>query len=406
MSSTLPAGAAGRGRRLLTFVVLGGLSAFGPLSTDLYLPALPEVGRDLGAGQGVVQLTISSSLIGLALGQLVAGPLSDNLGRKRPLLVGLVGFVVLSLVCAAAPDVWLLVVARLLQGCCGAAGLVIARAVVRDTFGPVDSGRVFAELTIVSGLAPIVAPLLGAQLLRVMPWQGLFVVLAGIGAVLVAGAATLAESLPPERRRSDGLRQTLTVGADLMRSRAFVGYAMATGLGTACLLTYIAASPFVLQTGYGVSAQVFSVVFAANSLGIVVVGQIGGRLTRRVGSGRLLGIGQTAQAIATVALLVVALTGTRALPPLLVPLFVVVGCVGLIGPHATALALAPHPGVAGSASALVGASQFLLAGLISPLGGLGGTGSAVPMALTMAVVALTSLLLCRALTRARTPVAR
>ena len=388
-----------RGRRALVFVVLGGLSAFGPLSTDLYLPALPEVGRDLAAGQGVVQLTISAALVGLALGQLVAGPLSDNLGRKRPLLVGLVGFVVLSLVCAVAPDVWLLVVARLLQGCCGAAGLVIARAFVRDVFGPVDSGRVFAELTVVSGLAPIVAPLLGAQLLRVMPWQGLFVVLAGIGAVLVAGAATLPESLPPERRRSDGLRQTLAVGGDLVRSRAFVGYALAVGLGTACLLTYIAASPFVLQTGYGVTAQVFSLVFALNSCGIVLAGQIGGRLTRRVGSGRLLTVGQVGQAAGTVTLLVVALSGTSVLLPLLVPLFVVVACAGLISPHGAALALAPHPDVAGSASAVVGASQFLLAGLISPLGGLGGTGSAVPMALTMTVVALVSLVLCRWLTR-------
>lgn len=396
-----PAGVAppGRGRRALTFVVLGGLSAFGPLSTDLYLPALPEVGRDLGAGQGVVQLTISSSLIGLALGQLVAGPLSDNLGRRKPLLVGLIGFVVLSLVCAVAPDVWLLVAARLLQGCCGAAGLVIARAVVRDLFGPVDSGKVFAELTIVSGVAPIVAPLLGAQLLRVMGWQGLFVVLAGIGLLLVAGAATLPESLPVERRRSDGLRQTLAVGADLVRSRSFVGYALAAGLGTACLLTYIAASPFVLQDGYGVSAQVFSVVFAVNAVGIVLAGQIGGRLTRRVGSGRLLTTGQTVQAAGTIALLAVALTGVDALFPLLVPLFVVVACNGLISPHATALALAPHPDVAGSASALVGASQFLFAGLISPLGGLGGTGSVLPMALTMAVVAVVSLAVCRALTR-------
>ncbi|MHA3702106.1 multidrug effflux MFS transporter [Jatrophihabitans sp. YIM 134969] len=386
-------------RRALTFVVLGGLSAFGPLATDLYLPALPEVGRDLGAGQGVVQLTISSSLVGLALGQLVAGPLSDNLGRKRPLLVGLVGFVVLSLVCVVAPNVWLLILARLLQGGCGAAGLVIARAIVRDLWGPVDSGRVFAELTIVSGLAPIVAPLLGAQLLRVTSWRGLFVVLAGIGVLLALGALTLRESLPAERRRSDGLRQTLSVGADLARSRAFVGYALAAGFGTACLLTYIAASPFVLQTGYGVSTTVFSVVFATNSVGIVVAGQVGGRLVRRVGSGRLLTVGQVAQAAGTVTLLVVALSGTRALVPLLVPLFVVVACVGLVSPHSTALALAPHPDVAGSASALVGASQFLFAGLISPLGGVGGTGSAVPMALTMAVVAVVSLVLCRWLTR-------
>lgn len=403
MSTSTAAPAEGRRRRALTFVVLGGLSAFGPLATDLYLPALPEVGRDLGAGQGVVQLTISTSLIGLALGQLVAGPLSDNLGRRRPLLVGLVGFVVFSLLCAVAPTVVLLILARLLQGGCGAAGLVIARAVVRDLWGPVDSGRVFAQLTIVSGLAPIAAPLLGAQLLRVMPWQGLFVVLAGIGVVLVLGALTLPESLPVGRRRSDGLRQTLAVGADLVRSRPFVGYALAAGLGTACLLTYIAASPFVLQTGYGVSAQVFSLVFAINSVGIVLAGQIGGRLTRRVGSGRLLTVGQSLQAVGALVLVAVALSGVGSLVALLVPLFVVVAGVGLISPHATALALAPHPDVAGSASALVGASQFLLAGLISPLGGLGGTGSTVPMVVTMAVVAVVSLLLVRWLTRRPAP---
>jgi DHA1 family bicyclomycin/chloramphenicol resistance-like MFS transporter len=326
------------------------------------------------------------------LGQLVAGPVSDNLGRKRPLLVGLVAFVVLSIACALAPNIWALIVARLLQGLAGSAGLVIARAMVRDLCGPTDAGRVFAELTVISGLAPIVAPLLGGQLLRLTSWPGLFVVLAGIGVLLVLVALTLPESLPLERRRGDGLRQTLTVGADLLRSRAFVGRCLTVGLSTAALLTYISASPFVLQDGYSISSQAFSVVFAVNALGIVAFGRIGARLVRRVGSPRLLLSGLVIQTAAGALVLVVGLSGTSLLILLLVPLFLVVASIGLITPHATALALAPHPDVAGSASAIVGATQFTFAGVLSPLGGLGAKASAVPMGTAITVMAGVGLL--------------
>lgn len=391
------------GRRRATFVVLGGLSAFGPLSTDLYLPALPAVGSDLAAGQSLTQLTISVSLIGLALGQLVAGPISDNFGRRRPLLLGLAAFALLSVACAVAPNIGVLVVFRFLQGLAGAVGLVISRAMVRDIYGGRDAARVFAELTIISGIAPIGAPLLGGQLLRVMPWRGLFLILAGIGVLLFVGALAVPESLPPERRRSDGLRATARVAAELLRTRAFLGYVLAGALAMAALLTYISASPFVLQEGYGVSPQTFSLIFASNAVGIIAVSQIGGRLTNRVGSPGLLLTGLSAQVAGGVGVLVVGLSGSAALIALVVPLFVVAASNGLIGPHATGLALAPHPDVAGSAAAILGASGFLLAGLISPLGGLGGHGSALALGVTVTVAAGSALATYLLLARPASP---
>lgn len=387
-------------RRVGAALLLGSISAFGPLSMDMYLPGLPEMTADLHAGQPSAQLTLTACLFGLAAGQLIAGPASDARGRRRPLLVGLAGYALTSALCAVAPSVWALIVLRLFQGCAGATGVVIARAVVRDRYSGVEAARYFAVLMLVSGVAPIGAPVLGAALLRVTDWRGVFLVLAGIGLVLLAAAAAgLPETLPPDRRRPGGLRSTLRAFRDLLAARRFTGCVGATGLVIAGMFAYIAASPFVLQGAYGTSPQAFGLVFGLNACGIVALGQLSRALVRRAGPLRLLGAGVAAAAAGAVALLLAVLAGAG-LPVILPALFVTVASVGMIAPNATALALAGHPGNAGAASALLGTTMFVIGGTIAPLTGAAGAGTALPMAAIIAGTDLTALLVFCALVMA------
>jgi DHA1 family bicyclomycin/chloramphenicol resistance-like MFS transporter len=377
--------------RLWLVLLLGSLSAFGPLSLDMYLPALPAMAGDLRATPSQVQLTLTACLVGLALGQLLAGPASDALGRRRPLLVGLVGYAVASALCAVAPSIWALVALRLFQGLSGAAGIVIARAVVRDRYGGVEAARYFAVLMLVNGLAPIGAPVLGAALLRFTDWRGVFVVLAGIGVVLVvAAAAGLAETLPPERRRSGGVRATGSAFRALLVDRVFVGCIGSAGLAMAGMFGYIAGSSFVLQEVYRLSPQTFGFVFGMNACGIVALSQLSRFLVRRVGPRALLGAGVLAAAAGGVGVLV-AVLANAGLPGILPALFVVVASIGLILPNAAALALAGHASTAGSASALLGTAQLLFGAAVAPLVGLAGAGTAVPMAVVICVADLAAL---------------
>ena len=273
-------------------LLLGALSAFGPLSMDMYLPGLPSMARDLSAPAWAAQLTITTSMLGLAGGQLVAGPISDALGRRRPVLAGVAAYMAASLLCAAAPTIWLLLVFRLVQGMAGAAGIVIARAIVRDLHEGIEAARMFAMLMLIGGLAPILAPLVGGELLHVTDWRGIFVVLAGIGALLLLGAwAILRETLAPENRRGGGLVATLHVFRGLVRDRPFMGYALSAGLTFAAMATYISGSPFVLQDIHGVSPQLFSVIFASNAIGIMGASQVSRALVGRYGPRAMLEAG-------------------------------------------------------------------------------------------------------------------
>lgn len=385
-----PAGAAARAdRRVALILVLGALSAMAPLSIDMYLPALPRVASDLSTGAVQAQLTLTACVAGLAAGQAVAGPLSDALGRRGPLLAGLAAYAVASLLCVAAPNVETLIALRVVQGAAGAAGIVIARAVVRDLYDGVAAARFFSSLMLVNGLAPILAPVVGGQLLRVMPWPGVFGVLTGIGvALLLATLAGLGETLPPERRETGGLRATVRTFAALARDRSFTGPALALALAFAAMFTYISGSPFVLQDIYHLSPQAFSVAFGVNSLGIVAAGRISGRLAGRVALGRLMAAGLATVAAGGLLLLGAVLAG-GGLPAVLPALFLVASGQGLIMPNATALALAGRPPrVTGSASALLGLSQFALGGAAGPLAGIAGPRTAVPMAVTIAVLSL------------------
>jgi DHA1 family bicyclomycin/chloramphenicol resistance-like MFS transporter len=371
-------------------VALGALSAFGPLSMDLYLPALPDLGRDLRVGDASAQLTMSLCMVGLALGQLVAGPLSDRIGRRPVLLTGVAVYMVTSLLCAVAPGIWSLVLLRFTQGLAGGAGMVISRAMVRDQFDGQRAVRVFSTLMMVSGLAPVLAPLIGGQLARVTSWRGMFVVLAVIGLLLLLAAFTLPETLPPRDRQEGGLRETAVQFTVLGRDRQFVGYTLVLALMSCALFIYISLSSFVLQNEYEISAQLFSVIFAVNSLGIVLAGRLNSVGTRWLSPRTLLGggigVGLTGAAISLAAVL-----AGWGLPGLLPALFLMVSSLGVIMPNATALALEPHGRRAGSASAFLGTAQFLLGAVVPPLISSDGA-TAVTLTLGVLVAGLFSLI--------------
>jgi len=401
------AGPATRRDRALDVLLLGALSSFAPLSIDMYLPALPAMARDLQASPAATQLSLTACLIGLAVGQLLAGPLSDARGRRRPLLAGVAVYAVASALCIAAPGIWVLLVLRLAQGFAGAAGIVIARAVVRDRYEGDAMARFYALLLIVNGAAPILAPVLGAQLLRFTTWRGVFAVLAGIGLVLLAAtAAGLPESLPPERRRAGGLRATLRDGRQLLADREFCAYALASGLAFGAMFAYISGSPFVLQAKFGISPQLFSVIFAVNGIGIIVTGQVSRWLTGRVLLPTLLRAGLTGSAAGGVALLIAALTGLG-LPVILPGLFVVVASTGLVLPNAVALGLERHAHDAGSASGVMGLAQFAIGAAAAPLVGVAGSHTDLPMALVICVLGVAARCLApRRRPRAQVPEAR
>lgn len=373
------------------------------MSIDMYLPALPRLSERFDAGESAVALTLTACLAGLALGQLLAGPLSDMLGRRRPLVVGLVVYVLASVACALAPTVELLTAARLVQGLAGAAGVVIARAVARDLYSGPGLARFFSMLMLVNGLAPILAPVIGSQLMRVVPWQGVFLALAGYGVlVLLAARFGLPETLPPPLRRVGGLRSTRADLAELLVDRGFVGHALASGMVFAAMFCYIAGSPFVLQQVYRLSPQQFGLVFGANALGLVALGQLNGLLVRRVPPHRLLLAGLLLAAAGAVGLLVAVHAGLG-LTLVLAGMFAVVSSAGLVIPNATALALTGlPPSTAGSGSALLGVLQFSFGAAVAPLVGVAGTGSAWPMAVLMSALATTGLLVYGLLARPRT----
>lgn len=406
--STAPPARAGRleGLRrtgaLITFM-LGALSAVPPLSMDMYLPALPDVTRTLHTSATSGQLTLTACLTGMALGQLVVGPMSDRWGRRRPLLVGLLVYVVASVSCALAPDAALLIGCRLLQGLAGAAGIVIARAVVRDLYDGLEMARFFSTLLLVSSLAPVAAPVLGGQVLRFTAWRGVFLVLAVIGVALTALVwRRLPETLPPARRRGGGVLGALFIMRGLLADRVFAGYVMVNGFAYGALFSYIAASPFVIQGIYGASPQTFSLLYGLNSLGMMIVGRVNGKLlVGRVRLDRALGAGLGVIAAAGTVLLMVAqgAFGDAGTVPVACCLFVMISALGLVLPNTNALALMRTPHAAGSASALVGTSCFAMGAVATLLVGIAGKGTAVPMAAVQtgsALAAIASLLLmCR-----------
>ncbi|MBL1066602.1 multidrug effflux MFS transporter [Streptomyces sp. 7-21] len=405
-----PAAPLTRRRRagILITLILGSLSALPPLSMDMYLPALPDVGDSLGSAAATAQLTLTACLMGLGLGQLVVGPMSDQLGRRRPLLAGMLCYVVASAACAVAPTIELLIACRFVQGLTGAAGIVIARAVVRDMFDGLAMARFFSTLILISGIAPVLAPVFGGQLMRFTDWRGIFLVLSAIGVVLALVVARwLPETLPAERRDAGGVPAALRTMAGLFRDKPFTGHLLCGSLTFAALFAYVSASPFVVQEIYGASAQTFSLLFMVNSIGMVAMSQVNGKiLVGRVPLNAVITVGLALVGAASLALLVMTsgLLGDPGLVGVSAGLFVLMASMPLVLPNANSQGLMRTPHAAGSASALLGASQFFVGAIASPLVGIAGEDTAVPMAVTqigaVLLAAVSFAVLCRPWRRA------
>ena len=374
----------GRGRRATIIATLGALWTIGPFSIDLYLPALPTLGDDLGASQQQVALTVTAFFLGLAVGQIQAGALSDTHGRRRPLLAGLLLYALATLACALAPTIQVLVVARFLQGLGGAAGMAISNAAVTDYVRGREAAKLMSRLAMIGGVAPVIAPLVGGQLLRVTSWRGLFIVLTAIGLALFLSVLTgLPESLPRERRSSAGpgalVKSLLTISRDVR----FMGFALTSALSFAGFFAYLAGSSFVYQDVYGVTPVAFSLLFAVNAVGMLGASDLNHRLLARFTPAQMLAAALVVNAGAGAAVLSVLLVGGLPLWALAAPLFVLVASVGLIIPNSTALALSLHPDTAGVASAYFGTLRLGLGALATPLVGLGGGLNGVSMGLVI-----------------------
>jgi MFS transporter, DHA1 family, multidrug resistance protein len=399
-TETLPATSvateAPTGRRYVQLVlVLGALIALGPLTIDMYLPAFPALSAELGASDSATQLTLTGMLAGLAFGQLLIGPLSDALGRKRPLVAGLVTHAVASVLAALAPTIYVLASVRVLQGFAGAAISVVAMATVRDLFSGYAVARLMSRLMLVIGLAPIIAPSIGGVILEWTSWRGIFALLAATAVLLTFVAVLgLRETLPLERRRPLNLASTLRTYRSLLGDGSFMALILIGGLMMSAMFAYVAGSSFVLQDGYGLDELAFGLVFGANAAGLTIASQANPVLIGRWGVVNVLTGAMVVGLAAATALVVAGLTGAGGLLGVLVPLGVVVASVGLSLPNTPALALTRHGEAAGTAAAMLGAVQFGIGAVVAPLVGMFGSTSAAPMgAIMVAVTALATLLM-------------
>jgi len=366
-------------------LILGALSAFGPLAIDFYLPAFPAMAQAFATDEKHVQATLAAYFLGLSIGQLAYGPVADRFGRRKPLMFGVTLFTLASLACAYAPNLDTLVVARFIQALGGCAGMVLSRAIVSDKCDPVASAKVFSQLMLVMGLAPILAPMLGGVLVNLAGWQSIFLALSLFSAgCLLAVSLGLPESLPehiPRQPLSGALRQYLRLLAD----RVFLGHALTGGIAIAGMFAYIAGSPFVFIKLYGVPAEHYGWLFGTNAAGFILVAQVNARLLAKRGPAFLLGRAVWLYLVAGLVLLGVAALRPAQLWPLLVPLFICIASLGCIIPNASACAMSGQGARAGSASALMGCVQFSVAAGAAALVGLLHDGSAVPMAIVISL---------------------
>jgi DHA1 family bicyclomycin/chloramphenicol resistance-like MFS transporter len=382
-------------------LLLAALTAFGPMSLDLYLPAFPSIATTYGTDTGSVQLTTSACLLGLGLGQVLWGPISDRYGRRRPLIVGLAIFIVASLLIAVAPTFTMLVLLRLLQALGGSAGIVIARACVRDLYSGVELARAMSAIVTVFALAPVVAPLIGSAILLVAPWEWTFVFLAAFGIACLVGVLLMPETLPAARRTEHGFSGAVRQYGTILSSGAFRTTATVAALGSMALFTYISLSPAVLIDGYGLTETGFALTFAGLSLCFALGAQINRRLLRTHRVVTLLRSSVATQLAASIVVLIAALA-TVALPALMIPLVIVMMTVAGVNSNAMALSLDPFPQSAASAAALVGGLQMSMGAIASAVFSALTLRPAVEMGLGMTVAgALSVSLISAGLLRAR-----
>ncbi|OZE83783.1 Bcr/CflA family drug resistance efflux transporter [Rhodococcus sp. 15-649-1-2] len=378
--------------RLRIILVLGALIALGPLTIDMYLPALPSIVDDLNSSAAAVQFTLTGTLIGLALGQLVIGPLSDIVGRRLPLIVGTAVHIGASLLCVIAPNVPVLGLFRGLQGLGAAAAAVVAMAVVRDLFTGRAAATVLSRLMLVMGVAPVLAPSIGGGILIVGTWRWVFGVLAVLGvALLILAVFALRESLPPERRRSRGVMPVVRTYGGLLRDGQFVVLVLVAALAMSAMFAYIAGSSFVLQDEFGLSEQQFAIVFALGAIALIGASQLNVVLLGRFTPVRIVISALSAAVVSALVMTILAVAGIGGIFGFLVPLWFVLGAVGFVMPNAPALALSRHGEAAGTAAALLGAAQFGSGAIIAPVVGALGNDN-VAVSLTMVAVSAIALL--------------
>ncbi|MFV9635405.1 multidrug effflux MFS transporter [Mycobacterium neumannii] len=369
-------------------VVLGVMVALGPLTIDMYLPALPRIAEELGVSSSIAQLTLTGTLAGLALGQLVVGPLSDSLGRRRPLMAGIVLHMVASLMCMFAPNIEVLGLARALQGMGAAAASVVAVAVVGDLFTGSVAATVMSRLMLVLGVAPVLAPSLGAAVLLKASWHWVFaalVLLAGL--LLVVAMTALPETLPVAHRRPLKVRGIAATYLELLRDTRFVVLVLVAALGMSGLFAYISAAPFVLQGRYGLDQQGFALVFAAGAIALIGATQFNVVLLRRFRPQTIVLWALTVASLGGAVFVGITVVDVGGVAVFVVPVWVLLAAVGFVIPNAPALALTRHPDAAGTAAALLGAGQFGLGAAIAPLvGALGNDEFALAAVMTVGMV--------------------
>ena len=364
------------------------LTVFGPISMDLYLPALPALTADLGAVTSVAQLTVTACLIGLSAGQLIAGPLSDRFGRRGVLLIGILAYIATSALCAISPTMELLIATRFVQGLAGGVGIVIAQAAGRDIYTGGALIRFYGRLTVVGGLAAIIGPLLGGLLNSFTDWRGLFVFLALIGAgILIVTLLVFRETLPTTDRTRGGFGQTVRDYRTLLSDRVFLGAVLNQGFLYAALFAYLAGSTFVLQEIYGLSPLGYALAFGLNSAGFMTFGYLAGRAAEKWSIPGTLGGGIVVAGAGALGLLA---AGVTAMPlwVVVVSLFLLAAGVAISSPPATTLALVDYPQIAGTASSLLGMVRFGFGGIAAPLVGVAGALSILPLGLVTTVAVL------------------
>ena len=375
-------------------ILLGLLDAFGPLGIDMYLPAFPQIEHDLNARAGAMQLTLSLFLAGLAIGQLICGPISDRVGRRLPLLYGAGAFALASLTCAFARSIEALILSRFVMGLAGSTGMVVARAVVRDSFEEADSSRVYSMLMLVIGIAPIISPSVGGWLMQIGGWGTIFWALAAFGCLCgVAVAVDLPETHPPARRSQDSVATVFRRYAALIVDRRFIGYAAPVSLALGLIFAYVASAPSVFMQIFKLSPTAFSLIFASNAVGLIGAAQVNRWLTRHYDTHTILRAASLGNAVTALLLPVLAWTGIGGFPAFFADIFLCLMTVGLILPNATAAVMAPFPETAGVASALLGMLQFSVGAATGALVGLFHDGTARPMAFVMAGCAGVSFLI-------------
>ncbi len=376
-------------------VVMGTIVAIGPMSIDMYLPALPAIQRHFGADTGTTQLTLALFFLGLSVGQMVYGPLSDRIGRRGPLLFGLLLYAAASIGCALAPSMEALIGLRLLQALGGCAGMVIVRAMVRDRFEPQDMARILSALVLVMGVAPILAPMVGGQVFVWLGWQAIFLVLAGFGLTCAAMAwRYLPETLAQSTAVSVG--SAIRGYARLLGHRRFMGYALSGGMAQSGMFAYISVSAFVFIDHYGLSPTQFGWLFGTNAAGLIAASQLNARLLQRLPAQQVLRAALATNAAAGLTMLAAVLAGLG-LWGVLVPLFVAMASLGFTFPNSTAAAMAPFGDRAGMASALMGTLQFGLAACSGAIAGHLHDGTALTMAAVIAAGGSGATLLLRIL---------